>query len=305
MKNKISVLVLTVFYVMLLGCSNIATQAVALTPITYPTQSKTLQPMQPTIEIPSPLASRTITPPPTSIIPDIQETLTPYVESSRVTQLIKNPPCSLPCWWGVLPGQTRWADTSELFALLNLIKTSSPISVASYTKHQYIANSSSNIYHTTIDVFDKDGVVDYIITSPFLSLADFRAAWSNYNPKNIIAVYGEPTRVLITSDRYGEPNYQLLLFYDNQGILLRYFGKANSSTAQSMVVCPDIRKGNLFGLTIYVQPSSVVTPIEEFPVENIDLSDFHNIQDAANLSISEFVSVFNGESSSYCLSVSI
>jgi hypothetical protein len=174
--------------------------------------------------------SPTPTQPITSTIPNQTPTLTDSEREKYIMDLFKpNAECGLPCWWGIVPGETT---SNETLQFLNEIGESAALIPQSDGTVVYDAGGfdleKMKIYNH-VSFYEKSGLIDAIsIRSEGHNLEGFLQVWDPYKLKQIVQKYGKPSRIWINSSySYGNSKrrgYDLLIFYDNYGILIAYSG---------------------------------------------------------------------------------
>jgi len=182
--------------------------------------SCTLNEITPMVEItPTVLSTQTATanlsPTPLlfQIIPTPLPTLT-FNEAKRLVQelLENNGGCHLPCWWGITPGKTTWAEARHFLESFSVyvgetggvqVPLPHPYSNATFMDHGY---------------FIKNGIVDYI------HIFNFNLAPNYYLPK-FLETQGQPGEIWIRTfakEEMGIQNYTVDLFYQKLGVLVEY-----------------------------------------------------------------------------------
>ena len=106
-------IVLLIISFALAGC-----QEVSATPSPQPTATRTAIPATATPTMPKKIVTVTLR---TTFTPS--KTWTPTLSSEQqMTQvsdlLTNNGGCKLPCWWGIMPGETSWANAENILAPL-------------------------------------------------------------------------------------------------------------------------------------------------------------------------------------------
>jgi len=256
--------------------------------------------------------TKTIIPAPnptsTSILPQLQETLTPISVNERITYLFIKPVCNLPCWWNIIPGSTSWEDTDDLFAFLEL--SSGDRGIGKYSMHEVIIGNPESLYKIRIQTYEKNNIVDYIAVRSVLTQSDLQKMYSIYEPKVVLQNYGIPSRIFVFASLLGDTNYELDLFYDKQGFMISYGGKIKEANQSGVVICPDFSKGNIGGIGIYIQATSLKDTIDNFPDEELQVSLkirkplLRTIESASGMSNKEFMDHFVGENPIYCFTIS-
>jgi hypothetical protein len=139
-----------------------------------------------------------------------------------------NANCKLPCWWGIVPGETEW-QTAKLF--LDTIAT------------KIITNAESEFdpyYSTSVTVPVPEDLSEisllehtFIVEDGIIVEIKPEGPWGTRKVdivSEILSTYGRPTEVWLDTlgENYGD-NYfpfRVALFYPEQGLLVRYFDEA-------------------------------------------------------------------------------
>jgi hypothetical protein len=285
-----------------------ATNALLHTPT--PTVPKIIE-ASPTYEsLPIAIPNRTSIPTPTgtSILPEIQATLTQVPDSKRIRSLFSQPICYLPCWWGIVPGQTSWEDAYDLFNYLGLpLRTRKP---NVYTMHEVKIGDTNTIYGIQIQIYEKDNVVDYISVRSYLTPADFVNMYRAYEPKEVLETLGTPSRIYVFASLLGNTSYELDLFYDEIGLFISYGGSTHKVSGTEIEICPDFSYEGIRGMGIYMQANHMIETIDHFPDEELQTSRreresyLRTVKSAAGLTNEDFRNLFVGKNKTYCFTIS-
>jgi hypothetical protein len=200
--------------------------------ITTPTQHSTvtLIPSAPVPQEPTSLPP-TWTPFPTLLPNEAQEFVAELLQT--------NANCMLPCWWGIVPGETTWTKAYQFLAKLSIyigvtkvenqevyasaqIPVPYPVDYATYLMQDY---SIENGIVKSIEIYNFDLAPEF-----FLS--------------RVLQVYKKPVEIWIRTFREDERSrpFLLNLFYPNQGILLEYGGGDIKDMGNYLQNCIDDRK---------------------------------------------------------------
>lgn len=260
-------------------------------PSAVPAATPTCRPTQ------SPTAIRILT-----LTPTPAPTLSAEAREAYVEELLRtNAGCELPCWWGIVPGETTWTDT-ERFLMQMGIRTVSN------------AGSSGTIFHEAggfdfrrqgvyngINFWEREGIVESLQIRTQSNLPEnLKALWARLSPEQVIAAYGQPSRVWVQTFAssselpYGDTMaYDLWLFYDALGFVIRYGGRARYEPIYRL--CPTFGEGGNLGLSIemYLQSPADQRPLEELVGERMGIPEsIHSIEEAAGLSVEDFYALF-------------
>ncbi len=214
------------------------------------------------IAIATPTATPTPRPLPTAT-PALMPTSTPAPtltnEQERAVQdelMQLDDSCPLPCWWGIVPNESRLdLVLARLKALGFRVWPSSAGMRPADGFLTYVDFSSSEGVVTAIHVSG-----DYV-TGEEESLADSQAfahGWRDYSMVALIDRYGMPSRAFLYSpfraDPGGGPSYRLLLFYEHLGIVAEYYGLAEQLQGSWYRACVDLT--NIFWIELFLyQPT--------------------------------------------------
>lgn len=217
--------------------------------------------------IPAQVISPTGTPIPTkSPTPVPLPTLPPEQVSENVVELLKtNAGCQLPCIWGITPGFTSWAEAGQKLqqADLTLSADRQGTSLVHYDSLLISSAMVEEAMFTKIEFIEQNSVVTAIRLhgEGYYSPPDFKKIWMSYAPESIMSNLGSPTRVWIkavASASEGNPTsfpYELWLFYDPLGLLLRYSGTVDGKPIYQF--CPTFSDSDNIGNAIDVYAVSV------------------------------------------------
>lgn len=154
-------------------------------------------------------------------------TLPPEQAQSLLAELVEtNGGCDYPCWWGIVPGETTWANARELLLPI-ASKTYIGKKGSFYNLTFPIPNGdySDTIFsHITVE----DGIVDIIRTN------------NVYNIFEMLEVFGKPDQIWVHVIEVGVPIFhadtRIALFYPEAGLM----GVYSEATAgfDKLMVCP-------------------------------------------------------------------
>jgi len=214
----------------------------------------------------------------------------PFAEQKIEEYLRTNNGCSLPCFWGVIPGDTNLGGAIKFFQPFGITKRNSVgLSISSKDVINGASLFEGEGKVIGIEVFGEGTFYD---SSSFLkSQETFWKIWGAYLPQSVFTQYGYPDRVWL--DTYNNPEvsasdkpfgYSIWFFYDIKGFLLVYSGITTKSPEYQ--ICLGSETGEIgFG--------NLSPRIEVLVHKDIHLEDFA-IEQGINLKVS-FYSDKNAE----------
>lgn len=195
---------------------------------------------------PSPTPKLTIISTPTATLtftPTSTITLTPLptLESNQKLRLVEdlltnNNNCKLPCWWGFIPGKTEWQVAQNFLQTVSRIIYPYQISETTFF---YLVDIPvpKEIFHSSLghNYTVRNGIIESIEVSTGRTKV--------YSLPNVLANYGQPSEIWISwintkPNRRGYFPIYVMLYYQNQGILVQYLPRKLTVTDETMIGCP-------------------------------------------------------------------
>jgi len=261
-----------------------------------PSATSTLlpSPMLPTIT-PSPM--HTHVPPTSTPCP----TLRADERQAFVREMLEtNGGCELPCWWGIIPGETAWQAAKDFFASQGIEEIVYEGDLYYYFDPPLLERSMQ--YNLELHFTQRAGVVHSIeVHSQVLGdpkINCFAQDWRRYSLDQVLSRYGMPSQVRIHVVPEIEPGapiyYSLALVYDHLGFFILYEGPAVYEPLV-MRICP--RFGEAARIYLELQAprpgESVLEPQEEYP--------FPTLEEATGIDVKTFHKTFREAGAQMCL----
>jgi len=221
---------------------SIHTPILVLSPTAKPTQIPTAAPTITISPSPTQIATATATAGP------ILSAEEQYAYWQAVVQSNRN--CSLPCFLGIAPGESGWEDVAALYAPVTngQFKKPRPFENTNLYELYDICITNCDEHNLHFSLYEDEGIIKTILiwTENINRRPEVGQAMQSYRLDLILKKYGEPSRISLNIkpfpfERGAPPVYSLDVFYDEQGILLIYYGSdvaildSEMTTAQ---VCP-------------------------------------------------------------------
>ena len=308
----------------LLGCAPPASPDVTVStrdvtpPATTPTQTlwPTFTPRPPhaptSAPTAAPLPTRAPTPVPTPT-PALTPSPTPFatLEPDEMEALIRrmltdDGGCDLPCWWGVVPGETGWEEMLQAFGEWGIDARKGYLDLADRNEE----GDRKNLIG--VGFSEKDGLVEGArinsdSSAPFAE--DFAEVWGRYALQPVLARYGAPTQVYLTLT-VGQPclgsgvfpEYEMWVVYEDHGIAIRYPGWLLHD-AGSWLACPVF--GQVEAIEIRLQSPMADAPLVEIDPEEVS-DDFvlrGTLPDLAGMGVEAFHEAFSRPDPRVCVVV--
>lgn len=142
---------------------------------------------------------------------------------NKITQLMKtNGNCTLPCWWGITPGISRWDEINDVKSLSIIAGyRANKIKPSLASAYLYIEQPES-LYPDQSYIKPSFQMIDGVIQSIRVLGAETSSA---YSLRDIFTKNEKPSEIWVsTFNQYpnNRPPMEILIFYPEQGILLEY-----------------------------------------------------------------------------------
>lgn len=191
----------------------------------------------------------TLTETPGNIIPTLigKLTLTPIQTlstSSREEKLQEllstNLGCKLPCYWGMMPGETTWEKAQEFLApFANEILSGD---FGYFKENGVIVPKATTAARFTVTGYPKELVIDFLVSNGTITeiSVDHDTNKIRYSLDKLLAELGQPEEILIYLEPEtptGKPWYVFHLYYPTAGVMASFEGEAER-TGGSIKYCP-------------------------------------------------------------------
>ena len=262
-------------------------------------------------ETPQPIVTEASTITPSPIFTPLP-TLTTGEQDNYVRSLLKdNPRCQLPCWWSISPGKTSWDETEGFLNFLGV--TVGQTELESGVNHHWtlFKEELSELNLSFIEEDAPNGIVDTILVGSNFSgrqdQQDFESMWESYSPREVMRIYGVPSRVLLSTTGIiglgdsGKHGYIVWIFYDQLGFMIRYDGTV--ADLPTYHFCLELKEGaeDINRIDLMLQNPSNPLPLErDDNILTTDPSRAMSIQDAAGISVEEFYRLFTQDDKPAC-----
>jgi hypothetical protein len=172
--------------------------------------------------------------------PDVTATRTPLptlspdeAEAFVMDLMANNAGCELPCWWGVIPGETSWDEVEPFFETFATDISRGDLSrlPGYYFLHYRIPGQ---LFDGTTGIATSNHLIKEIGVSR-------DGTGIRYQLHQLLSSYGEPDEVWVQGWPFNdarEPYYALLVIYSKLGIMARYEGNPSPKYLVSMRICP-------------------------------------------------------------------
>jgi hypothetical protein len=145
-------------------------------------------------------------------------------EQAQATAIVDlyrdNTGCKLPCWWGIMPGKTRWEDVLGIlnplrpyYIAVNPFGKQNDVNFVNFRLDQ----NYYNLFETDLGLKFSGDVVESISTG-------VDSKWGVYFLPNLLQTYGEPGEVWIYASRKSPKGsfFKLTVYYPDKGILFEF-----------------------------------------------------------------------------------
>jgi hypothetical protein len=229
--------------------------------------------------------------------------------------LHNNGGCELPCWWGFTPGKTDWTTARDFF-----LSKGEDFSDPTYLPFQKrgIFSASFRVekygFVTGATFFVENGIIRFITASgetywlpDSIKFGDpfYLKAMGKYLLSEILISQGKPEQVyiyVIPIKALDLPDYYILLFYPEKGILVEYDGQSRQ-LGNDLRLCPQ----TAFVYLRLWAPEAGLSLKEAFSYDAFDskenrlkfLNNFRPWDEISGKSIDDFVTTFTSQNTCF------
>jgi hypothetical protein len=303
-------IILFMLLLLIAGCGPISSPSAQPTYMLTPAAPPTMVTMSPTLisELTPIIQVSTLSSEPTLSAAEAETTLLDLHQN--------NGGCLLPCWWGLMPGETSMQTVKSLFESLTAISIRDGFLDEVGGAHWRIDKNDlllDTLASLTYNRLLTDRVESLKITMEVkkeLEGGGFETVWENplneqylhnYMLPQILSVYGQPKDVLIYANE-GWRYFELILDYSNQGFVVWYSAPLESS-ADTYLGCISKAFTNLYLWApefSYTWSEGVTGTGDQSEIDSIN-RDFKPLQEVTSLTLKEFSTIFMNSANPDCL----
>jgi hypothetical protein len=240
-----------------------------------------------------------------TLIPTLTQTPRATLEPTEFVNTVKKfflqgEGCQTPCLFGIVPGQTTYAQAREIFSWLR-----NPLSKEKYPNGEEYYTTSIDYKNAPISIgvrisLDRDIVKSIyadIDLSRYSNIITERQDWEAYSLDNILSQYGSPTKVEFDLDyphEEGFPEdiawYDMIVTYEDIDLTIEYY-HGQSVEGNFINACP--LTDQFMVVMIYVGNDFENRPYKGVPLEK-----------ATSLTMTQFSKLFTQKSKIACFQIS-
>jgi len=266
MLQRIHCLLLIFALTSLFGCSTASPQATERSVTLAPIPSSTLLPSRsPQMTL---TASATIFP---IESPTLLPTLEPVDAEKAIQELLQQDlQCRLPCFWGIIPGQTSLEETQRIYNRLNMTFE------LTYQDGDLQYYEARRGFDSVLGIGVMHKVEDGIVQSITVGMSNSKREtssdeWFAYSPQNLMRIYGMPSEVEFNVDYPHEPGfppgtawYTMAMYFEEKNLIV-YYQDALTKSGDLVKVCPTT--DGFSGVGIWLGKNPHNPPLRLVPLE--------------------------------------
>lgn len=230
---------------------------------------------------------------------------TPHGDSrpEQVLWLLEtNNGCLLPCWWGIIPGQTDWITAEQLLRRFDntLHGNSSTSNQIGYTITVPLPRNVFSESETDIGILTENGIVKWINTR--VSIGDTPEEYLEvYKISSFLETYGPPSQIWISTfsspREFDDLPFRILLYYPDLGIMAMFSDNAVLEDGY-VIGCPQTDPVKAMSLWSPKEPRTVEEILNSYSVYNVN---FTPLEETMTVDVNIFYETFKDPFNEVCL----
>ena len=218
--------------------------------------------------------------------------LEPEQAEETIQLLLQEPKdCKAPCFWGITPGKTSFAEARNIFASLRLY----PQFTLAEGNRKFYAVDYDFDSGLSIDIIltIQDNIIENlnIIILPEKERAGIPRGWLAYSPETLITRYGEPSRVAFALDWGPRSYFEMDMYFEAVDLIVEYAGHDIIPRQKgSPQICSLTAQFNV--VRLWMGEDSVNPPADAVPLE-----------EATSMTVQEFAELMTGDQDKACFIV--
>ena len=231
-------------------------------------------------------------------------TLSPLGTQQKIKELmLSNGDCSLPCWWGIVPGETSWIIAQHKLSEFTQQSSIYPLQQR-IIEHAYSFYDSQTGNITYISFYEKNEIVNSI------QVSESELTGLYYSIPQIISSFGNPQKIFVLTVRepFGDSvlPFLLILDYPKHGFRFIFDG-------QGLLIDDTIKWCNTEGSSVFPHLGNIAPTLLLWNQDNgypsfIDshtpfphISNFKHLDEVTNISLEDFYTHFESGQEIICL----
>jgi hypothetical protein len=223
--------------------------------------------------------------------------------------LDNNGDCKLPCWWGIIPGETKLSDAINMLAtFVPEVETNNLTYTDTSGRHDGIA--AVVYYQPKTENFDVEnpGFFEMFAEDDIVNTTTiYKDLTSNFSLATILNNYGKPQDVYVNSlpaSPTNEVPFSVILYYPEQGILAEYYHLYGGAPIvnDKVNICPQDYSPIL---KLWSPLSSLISETKrnsflESEKQNF-YGQFRKLNDVSDMNIDIFYNTFRQDNANNCI----
>jgi hypothetical protein len=265
----------------------------------------------------------------TILVSDVPPLPSSAEDELLVDLLANNAGCELPCWWGIMPGETTPDEAHQVF-----LSHGKSISIWGWeeepwgTPHMVSLFGSrgeypfdyvlEHIYYDIEGVVSLIGALGHVPGWPadeWSIYQGFVQDWDRYSLDQVLTRMGEPSQVLLHYWVEFELPYSIGLLYEEQGILFEYMGVTYGEIPEGgyrfdpALICAG--RDQFTDINVWLRPvglppdeAALADVFLNFGGGHLDLVPYNvapTLEEATGLDVSQFYDLFVDPGADLCL----
>ncbi|MBN1668312.1 MAG: hypothetical protein JW862_14560 [Anaerolineales bacterium] len=272
--------------------------------------SSTPVPPSATAPLPFTLTPRPPTATPVPILTPLASPVSPSNELEWARQMLQtNGGCELPCWWGLTPGKTKWAEAYDFFTSLRKTFQVNPVNESRGVGFGEPGDDLIVGLNFTLDRQDNAEIKRIFTTISTSELE--KQPLERYLPSYMLDQFGKPAQVFLEYNPTlvrGDTFYGLVMFYPDQGIMIEYYDRIEKRGA-NLRFCPDDTSTAF--LWLWDPANGSVSPDDLYAngstasqsdfAKSYFQTEYHPLQEATGIDVATFSQMFQKAEVDVCL----
>lgn len=238
-------------------------------------------------------------------------TLTYELQDQLFTLLSNNGNCELPCYLGITPGKTLWANAERIlepYAYKTPIPYERTRITSSNVAYHAVIQTTKDINILTgviIDVNPSNNRVTHIVSTfqfYFNEWSYFDKHLLRFSISEVFRRNGQPDVIYFVPDLKQGRGYSFSLVYEKLKMVMEYTGRIRQDVNGSYIICPNVGDGDIGAMGVYF--ASATDPIDVKTL--VGYSFWENVspfKDVAGMSVNDFYRLMVGNQQPICFSV--
>jgi hypothetical protein len=236
-------------------------------------------------------------------------------EETLFANFTNNGGCNLPCWWGIIPGETSWEEVQTKLSPLGTMFKRGDYDFSHVTFSIMVPLELPDAIDPSFPYFEPNLIIKRDIVETILINASWVSENLDYSLMGFLQMFGPPTEIFLRSSLdvmeeasyWNKPYYNMIVFFPDNGVFV-FSSDMYQGTEDELELCPgEVKFGSSPAGLLLFSPKPNLTLANYLEAnENFQLDEYQSITEITHISkMKDFYDLFKEPDGVQCLEINM